>query len=74
MDCNSKIDISYEFVDFSIPLLGPCFVYDRASFPHDFLDESSTSNSNYFINSMDKDDYAYLLIFKQLEEGSYMHL
>lgn len=44
------------------------------SFSFDFLDEAESSNLTYFINSLDEDDYAYLPIFKKLEDRSHMHI
>lgn len=61
-------------MNLSSPLLGLYFGLHDASFSFDLFNKANSSNSTSFINILDEDDYAYIHVFKQLEDGSHMYI
>lgn len=61
-------------MDFSSQLSGPYLILSNESFYFDYHEEVKSSILVFFINSLDKDDYVHLPIFKKLEYGCHMHV
>jgi len=61
-------------MNFSSHALGPFVILSDEYFYFDFFDKFKSSISAYLINILDKDNHAYLLIFKQLEDGCHIHI
>lgn len=74
LDYSSYTYVSPLSTDLSLPFSGLSFVLHDASFSSYCFNEVESSTSASFINSLHKDDYAYIPNFKKLDDGSYMHI
>lgn len=74
LKCDSHPSGPSTSMDFSPKSFGSSIILGNECFPMDYFNEVTTSISISFTNSLDIDDVAYLLIFKQLEDGNHMHM
>lgn len=73
LECRSHPIGSSSFVNYFPKSFYLSIILSNESLPMDYFDKVDASILTSFINSMYIDDVAYLLIFKQLEDGNHMH-